>query len=138
MNKFSKCIFTILFVVSCHWVAAQQPGSSVIKGTEKKATEIIKEVKRKKAYLVDVRTPEEFNAGHLKYAKNIDFKSAEFKNEISKLKKKKTVYLYCRSGNRSGKALDTLKALGFNKPYNIGGFVDLVAAGLPGDTIKKK
>jgi len=81
--------------------------------------------------LIDVRTPLEFEQGHLKYAKNIDFKSEHFQSEISKLDKNKPVYLYCRSGNRSGKAELSLKEWGFLLPTNIGGFVELTQKGLP-------
>jgi rhodanese-related sulfurtransferase len=92
---------------------------------------LIKQVKKEKVYLIDVRTPEEYNAGHLANSKNIDFKSADFKAKISQLDKNKPMYLYCRTGNRSGKAVDTLKVLGFKEPYNIGGFENLKTEGLP-------
>ncbi len=88
-------------------------------------------IKAGKAYLVDVRTPEEFDGGHLQYAKNINFNGTDFKAQIAKLDKHKPVYLYCRSGNRSGKAADTLQALGFHSYYNIGGFEQLKAEGFP-------
>jgi len=110
-------------------------------GTAKKSTlaitskeevsKVINSIKKHKAILVDVRTPEEYNEGHLKFSKNIDFKSDDFKTLISKLDKTKTIYLYCRSGNRSGKALDTLRALGFKAPHNIGGYADLQSVGFP-------
>jgi rhodanese-related sulfurtransferase len=105
--------------------------AQTIKGTDKTSSQLIEKVKRKKAYLIDVRTPEEYKAGHLKYATNIDFKSANFKEEVKKLNKKRPVYLYCRTGNRSGKAADSLQALGFKSYYNIGGFEELKLAGLP-------
>jgi rhodanese-related sulfurtransferase len=88
-------------------------------------------IKAGKAYLIDVRTPEEFDGGHLQYATNINFNNPDFKTQIAKLDKHKPVYLYCRSGNRSGKAGDTLKALGFHSYYNIGGFEQLKADGFP-------
>lgn len=109
---------------------AQEKGEKRI-DTPKSPETILKEVKAGQAYLVDVRTPEEYREGHLSYSQNIDFKAADFKGQISKLDKSKPVYLYCRSGNRSGKAVDTLQTLGFKAPYNIGGFIDLKTAGLP-------
>ncbi|MBY0426670.1 MAG: rhodanese-like domain-containing protein [Cytophagales bacterium] len=124
-----KKLVIILLTFTGFWAQAQQQKDTIVTGTNKKSSQIVKEIKSGKAYLVDVRTPEEFNAGHLKYAKNIDFKSTEFKTQIGKLKRKKTVYLYCRSGNRSGKAVDTLKVLGFQQPLNIGDFSALTAAG---------
>lgn len=122
-----------LFFVSVLAVRAQHavPGNVV-----KPDGQALAKIKAGKAYLVDVRTPEEFNSGHLQYATNINFNSPEFKTEIGKLDKGKPVYLYCRSGNRSGKAADTLKTLGFHAFYNIGGFEQLKADGFPADHIQ--
>ena len=102
-----------------------------IAGIVKPEAGTLKKIKAGKAYLVDVRTPEEFNSGHLEYATNINYNSPDFKAQIARLDKKKPVYLYCRSGNRSGKASDTLKTLGFTTFYNIGGFENLKADGFP-------
>lgn len=119
----------ILFLLLGFQVTASFGQKSV--ATTKPATAIIKEIKSGKAYLVDVRTPEEFAGGHLENAKNIDFYNADFKSQLGKLNKKKPVYLYCRSGNRSGKATDTLQTLGFKTYYNIGGFENLKGEGYP-------
>lgn len=103
----------------------------IIQNTNETAAQIVKKVEKGDAYLIDVRTPEEYQAGHLNNSKNINIKSGDFKQQISKLDKNKPVYLYCRSGNRSGQAVDTLSTLGFKTYYNIGGFEQLKAAGLP-------
>lgn len=71
--------------------------------------------------LIDVRTPEEFADGHLKGATNIDFNSADFAEKISELDKDGEYTLYCRSGRRSGLALEAMKAAGFTKVTNAGG-----------------
>jgi len=63
--------------------------------------------------LIDVRTPEEYAAGHLEGAINIDFLSEDFLEQMSKLDKNKPLLLYCRSGNRSGKATIQLHEEGF-------------------------
>ena len=94
------------------------------------AKKLNKLVKNGKAYLVDVRTLEEFSQSHLASAINIDYKSADFKTQISKLDRKKTVYLYCRTGNRSDKSLDSLKKWNFTHAYNIGGIHTLTTTGL--------
>ncbi len=73
--------------------------------------------------LVDVRTADEFKGGYIPHAINIDFYSPTFKDEMAKLDKTKPVYVYCRSGNRSGKAMLILQDLGFKEVYNlIGGY----------------
>jgi carboxyl-terminal processing protease len=59
--------------------------------------------------LIDVRTPEEFNAGYIAGATNIDINSNTFKQQIKQLSKNKTVLVYCRSGNRSAKASKILR-----------------------------
>ncbi len=78
---------------------------------------------KKDAYLIDVRTPKEFKAGHIKGAKNINIFNPHFKNMISKLKKEKPIFLYCRSGSRSAKAARMLSKMGFEEVYDLkGGF----------------
>ncbi len=79
---------------------------------------------------MDVRTPEEFQSGHLKNAKNSDFRGGQFSKEFTGWNPKKTYYLYCASGNRSGQALKQMKEAGFTNVYNIGAYKDLKAAGL--------
>ena len=75
--------------------------------------------------LIDVRTLNEFKSGHIETAKNIDYNSSSFSNDISKLDKGKPVYIYCRSGNRSFKAANELVKLGFTKIYDLkGGFLN--------------
>lgn len=78
-----------------------------------------------KVQLVDVRTPEEFEAGHIENALNIDFFSEQFNANFEKLDKDKPVYIYCKSGNRSGQAAIKLEELGFKKIYDLkGGFLN--------------
>jgi phage shock protein E len=131
MKKLTYLIF--LFFVSALAVQAQHAAPQNI---EKPDDHALARIKAGKAYLVDVRTPEEFNGGHLQYATNINFNSPEFKAQIGKLDKNKPVYLYCRSGNRSGKAADTLKTLGFHSYHNIGGFEQLKAEGFPAEQLQ--
>lgn len=71
--------------------------------------------------ILDVRTPEEFSLGHLKNALNANVKDDNFENIVSKLDKKKTVYVYCRSGVRSETASALLLDLGFQEVVNIQG-----------------
>ncbi|HFB99858.1 MAG TPA: rhodanese-like domain-containing protein [Phaeodactylibacter sp.] len=70
--------------------------------------------------LVDVRTPEEYAEGHLKGAVNINFKKRTFPDYINAIDKNKPTLIYCRSGNRSGKAALIMQALGFKKVYDLG------------------
>ncbi|GAL85791.1 hypothetical protein MYP_3020 [Sporocytophaga myxococcoides] len=118
-----------LFIAIClltNTVFAQQPVA-----INQDYIKLVQQLKNREVYLIDVRTPEEYNEGNLEYSLNIDYNGKDFKKNLSKLDKQKPVYVYCRSGNRSGKALDSLKALGFSKYYNIGGFENLKAEGMP-------
>ncbi len=74
-----------------------------------------------KDVVIDVRTPQEFTAGHLEGAINIEH--TQIADAIAKagVSKDDKVILYCQSGRRSGVALETLKTLGFSKAENAGG-----------------
>jgi rhodanese-related sulfurtransferase len=81
---------------------------------------------------LDVRTPGEFNEGHIEGAKLIDFQSGNFESEIATLDKTKTYAVYCRSGSRSGQAVKIMSDAGFTNIYNLdGGVIDWANAGLP-------
>lgn len=74
--------------------------------------------------IIDVRTESEWNAGHLATAIHLPLDI--FEQNIASLVKdrQQTVYLYCRSGNRSGKALQVMQDLGYVNAKNVGGVVD--------------
>ena len=88
--------------------------------------EFKKQVENNNVQLFDVRTPEEYIMGHIEGAINVDFKNDEvFNSFFNDLNKSDTIYLYCRSGNRSKKSADKLISLGFQKIYDLdGGFIE--------------
>lgn len=74
--------------------------------------------------LIDVRTPEEFAQGHIEGAQNHNLYDANFIDQFKTFDKEKPLLLYCRSGNRSGRAAKRLDSLGFIKLYDLqGGFI---------------
>lgn len=82
---------------------------------------IVEEIKNDdKAILLDVRSPDEFNEGHIPNSKNIPLpiiRSAE-----KQIKDKEApIYCYCYSGSRSLAAVANLKAMGYKNVQNIGG-----------------
>ncbi len=85
------------------------------------AYESLLKQKTKSALLIDVRTPLEYGAGHLKGARNIDFRSADFAAQIGQLDRSKPVFVYCLSGGRSGSAAEKMKEMGFREVYNMDG-----------------
>lgn len=74
-----------------------------------------------KGLLLDVRTPGEYAEGHLEGSTLLDFNSASFRDEVAKLDRNQPVYVYCRSGGRSGRAADIMTDLGFKEVYNLEG-----------------
>ncbi|WP_114492782.1 rhodanese-like domain-containing protein [Candidatus Ulvibacter alkanivorans] len=82
--------------------------------------------------LLDVRTPEEYEVGHLKDSQNICVTSDDFEEKVKLLDKSKPVYVYCRKGGRSAKAADILKEMGFTEVYDLeGGLTAWKEEGLP-------
>lgn len=71
--------------------------------------------------LLDVRTPEEFESGHLPGAVNVDVESAAFAQAAASLDKAKTYAVYCRTGNRSKAAMTALQQLGFARLFDLSG-----------------
>ena len=68
--------------------------------------------------IIDVRTLEEFQGGHIKDSLNIEWQLIDsIENTVPKDAK---LYLYCRSGNRSGKATKVLISLGYTDVTNLG------------------
>lgn len=81
--------------------------------------------------LIDVRTPEEYQEGHILNAQNIDYNSPNFEVNITKLDKSKPVLLYCKSGNRSGKSSQIFLEAGFKIIYDLeGGITEWIDKGL--------
>ena len=74
--------------------------------------------------LVDVRTPQEYAQGHIENAINIDFYAPDFLKKMNALDKNKDIYIYCRSGHRSGLAAKKLEQSGFKKIYDLQGGIN--------------
>jgi rhodanese-related sulfurtransferase len=82
--------------------------------------------------ILDVRTKEEFEEGHIANAININVESDTFLSEIAKLDKSKTYAVYCRSGRRSADAVAKMSNEEFISLANLnGGVIDWANAGLP-------
>ena len=105
-------LFALGFLAACSDTKA--PTDAKIKGADLAAIQA--DNKKKEDYLVI-----EYNAGHLKHAISIPLEEIENRLDEISAYKDKNVVLYCNSGNRSGKALDILKAKGFNKLSNAEG-----------------
>ena len=73
------------------------------------------EIKNTDYILVDVRTIEEYESGHIQDAVNFDFYSELFQKEILSLDKNSSIILYCRTQNRSTKTANYLKENGYKE-----------------------
>jgi rhodanese-related sulfurtransferase len=82
--------------------------------------------------VIDVRTPAEYQGGHLAGALNIDVSSSDFESRVQQLNKGWQYLVYCRTGVRSAQASQSMASLGFMRIYNmLGGITDWTAAGYP-------
>ena len=75
--------------------------------------------------VLDIRTPEEYSAGKIAGAINIDFYAPDFRQQLDTLDRGTHYVVYCNSGNRSGQSLPVFEELGFVE-------VDNVATGISG------
>ena len=98
-----------------------------------KAYEIIQKEKSDTNFVIlDVRTEQEFRQGHIQGAVNLNFYDPNFKAQLAKLDTNKTYLVYCRSGHRSGLAVEIMKKLHFKHLYNLqGGMIQWRAQKLP-------
>ena len=83
------------------------------------------------AVVIDVRTPPEWAGGTVAGAERINLLQPDFAGRVEALglAKDTPLYLYCRSGARSGRAEAALREAGYTRVANAGGYGDLVAAG---------
>lgn len=82
--------------------------------------------------VLDVRTPREFEAGHIKGATNINFNDKEFAKRVAALDKDKTYIVHCAAGGRSGKACEQIKTMDFKNMLHMNqGFNAWKEAGKP-------
>jgi rhodanese-related sulfurtransferase len=111
-------IVGLLCVVSVS--ASPAAGSKATNVTVEQARKLIQERGGKADFVVlDVRTPAEFAGGHLPGALNVDIQARDFETRVESLDRRKTFLVYCRSGNRSTKAVQTMERMGFQSVYHM-------------------
>ncbi len=99
--------FSLLLVYSCQIFESKD--INVISDTQ------FIEIQDTDYILVDVRTIEEYESGHIQDAINFDFYSGSFQKEILSLDKSSSIILYCRTQNRSTKTANYLKENGYKE-----------------------
>jgi rhodanese-related sulfurtransferase len=84
----------------------------------------------KKHVVLDVRTPREFQEGHLPEAVNVDIQSNDFEKKIRDLDPERVYLVYCAAGVRSARACDVMEKMEFHRLYNmLGGMKEWKKAG---------
>ncbi|MBT5015916.1 rhodanese-like domain-containing protein [Candidatus Peregrinibacteria bacterium] len=89
--------------------------------TPSETNQILEEGSISDLQVLDVRTPEEFAAGCLASAQNIDFQSVDFVTQIELLDKEGSYLIYCRSGRRSADAVTQMREAGFSNLLELDG-----------------
>jgi len=105
-------IISVVLLFSC-----QGQNTDIIRNVD--AIRFNQLIYQKEGIIIDVRTSEEFQSGHLKEATNIDYYSDDFSKKINLVQRDKPIYLYCRSGGRSSSAAKKMLKLGFKEIYNL-------------------
>jgi len=94
--------------------------------------ELTRLVNHEQAVIIDVRSPEEFDKGHITKAKNIPLDEIENKSKQLEKFKKRPMVIVCQTGNRAGKAANQLRKLEFDKLFQLtGGLVEWQKDNLP-------
>lgn len=136
-HLFSFAVLALTALTACSQDGTPQPegGTTTVTATPTPETLDAKAfqaaIGQGKALLVDVRTPAEYAGGHLEGSLNVDWTGADHETEFTKLPKDQPLLLYCRSGGRSGQAMEYLKSKGYQVQHLNGGITAWMSAGLP-------
>jgi thioredoxin 1 len=118
MKTSTKLLFLALFGLfmnACQMQAKSEDQNQVL--TAKAFAEAIKSANN----IIDVRTPSEFESGHINGAVNIDWNADGFEKSMAQYQKEAPIYVYCLSGGRSGQAAQFLRQSGYTKVYELEG-----------------
>lgn len=131
MKKYILLGISLLVIILIAAVVLMPTGSSQISSLDSQT--FSKDTALKDYTLLDIRTIDEFNAGHIKGAKEIDYYQTQvFLDYLDTLDKSKKYLIYCHTGRRTGLALEIFKQKGFKNVSDLaGGYNAWLAAGLP-------
>jgi rhodanese-related sulfurtransferase len=135
--------FKLILVLACaslysaQLLGADEKGATPVPPSKQEvklvSVEEFDKLRANKANVVlDVRTPDEFKAGHVPGATNIDYTAPDFGEKVAKLDKDKTYLVHCAAGVRSARACKKLEGLGFKNLVDLhAGFNGWQEAGKP-------
>lgn len=122
-----KYLLLISFIITSFFSYAQEA-----KIHNLNAKDFAEAIKSGEVLLLDVRTPKEFQAGHIENSGNINFYASDFKKKLDLINNDQKVYIYCYSGVRSEKTIKMLADRGFKNIYNLEkGILDWNNSSLP-------
>ena len=130
----ASLLATLPLVAQSSTEKSSAPAGAAVQVPEKNVSpdEAEKLVAEKKVIVVDVRTPEEYDSGHIEGAVNINIQAADFAKKLAELDQTKPVLVHCAAGGRSTRSLPVLKEQKFPAIYHMnGGFKEWTAAGKP-------
>jgi rhodanese-related sulfurtransferase len=129
---FYRLIFT-LSLISVLFMGCKRPEATVRNISTQQARDLISEnIQNPDFIIIDVRTPDEFAAGHLSNAVNIDYFSADFDTRVSDLDRKRVYLIHCKSGARSTQAINIFLNQNFESIWHMqNGFNEWNSLGYP-------
>jgi rhodanese-related sulfurtransferase len=137
MNWISLIVFVLFLISASGCISDQKPAEkpqytdiSIVQGKEM--------IDRGEVFILDVRTPEEYAAGHINGSTLLavqDIPAQELDNRLKEIPKDRKILVYCRTGTRSTRASKILVENGFAEVYNMqGGITEWIKAGY--ETVK--
>jgi len=136
--SYSKAIVTVVLstlilpIAATGCTAADAPVINEVVSTQTAYRMIQNNQENPSFVIIDVRTQEEFNAGHIAKARMVDYESQDFNAKINESDRNKKYLVYCRTARRSGLAVKVMKDLGFREVYDMAkGINQWKAEGLP-------
>lgn len=121
-NKNLIFVFLIILLIVAVFIVMTLGGNSKSVIQTPTSEEISQIIQDKNITIIDVRTKEEYESGHIKGAINIP--DTEIENEVN-YDKDKAIAVYCRTGVRSSEAAKTLEKMGYTKIYDLGGITNM-------------
>lgn len=133
-TRYSLLILFSLLLMFCFVSSCVAPANTPSSKSSPGKITVIKKLSPKEAYelvqanknspdfvILDVRTPEEFESGHIEGAINLNYHSETFVGELDRLDKTRGYLVYCRTGRRSGDTVGIMTKQGFGVLYRIDG-----------------
>ncbi len=119
MTRASRRVFSSVLIVAAAAMLVGACSGGESNDSEDAGSEDVAIV-QSDAIIIDVRTPEEFAAGHLEGAVLIDIKDVSFDSKIAALDPDASYIVYCRSGNRSAQAVERMRGAGIDDITDLG------------------